>query len=66
MNGTPAAPPIPKDYFLGFSFGLDRQATMNLVLLAQHVVSLNAKSITICIPWRARCLLPQRTRLGSV
>jgi ATP-dependent Clp protease protease subunit len=50
LNGTQAAaPPIPKDYFLGFSYMLDRQSTQNLLSLAQMAVNVNAKSITICI-----------------
>jgi ATP-dependent protease ClpP protease subunit len=47
MNGT--QPPIPKDYYLGFNFVLDRQSIANLVALAQQAVSLRAKSVTVCI-----------------
>jgi ATP-dependent protease ClpP protease subunit len=47
MNG--AARPAPKDYYLGFNYILDRQSIGNLIALAQQAVTLNAKSVTICM-----------------
>jgi ATP-dependent protease ClpP protease subunit len=50
MNATPPpAPPIPKDYYLGFNYVLDRQSVTSLVALVQQAVGLNGKSVTICI-----------------
>jgi ATP-dependent protease ClpP protease subunit len=46
MNGNT---PIPKDYFLGFNYAIDRQSAANLVSLAQQAVTLKATSITICL-----------------
>jgi ATP-dependent protease ClpP protease subunit len=48
MNGNPP-PPIPKDYYLGFNFIIDRQAITNLVALVQQAVGLQGKSVTICL-----------------
>ena len=45
---TPPAP-VPKDYYLGFNYMLDRQSVTNLVALVQQAVGLNGKSVTICI-----------------
>jgi ATP-dependent protease ClpP protease subunit len=50
MN-TPQAPAaaVPKDYFLGFNYALDRQSVANLVALVQQTVTLKGKSVTICM-----------------
>jgi ATP-dependent Clp protease protease subunit len=48
MNGNPP-PPIPKDYYLGFNYALDRQFITNLVALVQQAVALKGKSVTICM-----------------
>ena len=47
MNG--AAAQAPKDYYFGFNYILDRQSIGNLIALAQQAVTLNAKSVTICM-----------------
>jgi ATP-dependent protease ClpP protease subunit len=50
MNAAPPpAPPIPKDYYLGFNYVLDRQSVTSLVALVQQAVGLNGKSVTICM-----------------
>jgi ATP-dependent protease ClpP protease subunit len=50
MNTMPSPPPpTPKDYYLGFNYILDRQSVTGLVALVQQALSLNGKSVTICI-----------------
>jgi ATP-dependent protease ClpP protease subunit len=47
---TPAQPqPAPKDYFIGFNFLIDRQATMTLLAAVSRAIGFKAKSITICM-----------------
>lgn len=46
MNGNA---PVPKDYYLGFNYALDRQSITNLMALCQQAVGLKGKSVTICL-----------------
>jgi hypothetical protein len=39
---------IPKDYYLGFNFSIDRQSATNLIAFAQQAVSVRGKSVTVC------------------
>jgi ATP-dependent protease ClpP protease subunit len=47
MNGQQQI--VPKHYYLGFNYVLDRQSTTNLLALGQQAVNLRALSVTICI-----------------
>jgi ATP-dependent protease ClpP protease subunit len=49
MNGNPPPLPVPKDYFFGFNYVIDRQSAANLLTLCQTAIGLRAKSITITI-----------------